>query len=97
LNLAGVDHTGSSATTQRGRGDTSVSTASVDIGLLAQRRRGLLLAITGRRIRRGAFDSVDHLQNAITRYIDSHNNDCRPFVWTASVKAIMRGCGWQIG
>src|SRR5580692_6046302 len=43
LNLAGVDHTGSPATTQRGRGDASISTASVDIGLLAQRRRALLL------------------------------------------------------
>jgi hypothetical protein len=58
---------------------------------------GFFSAITRRRIRRGAFDSVDHLQNAITRYIDSHNSDCRPFVWTTSAKAIMRGSGRRIG
>jgi len=38
--------------------------------------------------RRGAFHSVDDLQNAIKRYIDAHNSDCRPFVWTSSAKAI---------
>ena len=32
--------------------------------------------------------SVDDLQNAIKRYIDAHNSDCRPFVWTSSAKAI---------
>ena len=35
-----------------------------------------------------AFHSVDDLQNAIKRYIDAHNSDCRPFVWTSSAKAI---------
>ena len=35
-----------------------------------------------------AFHSIDDLQNAITRYIDSHNSDCRPFAWTTSAKAI---------
>ena len=49
---------------------------------------GFFSAITRRRIRRGAFHSVDHLQNAIARYINSHNSDCRPFVWTTSAKAI---------
>ena len=49
---------------------------------------GFFSAITRRRIRRGAFHSVDDLHNAITRYIDAHNNDCRPFVWTTSAKAI---------
>ena len=49
---------------------------------------GFFSAITRRRIRRGAFHSVDHLQNAIARYIDAHNSDCRPFVWTTSAKAI---------
>jgi len=49
---------------------------------------GFFSAITRRRIRRGAFHSVDDLQNAITRYIDAHNSDCRPFVWTTSAKAI---------
>jgi hypothetical protein len=37
-----------------------------------------------------AFHSVDDLQNAIIRYIDSHKSDCRPFVWTTSAKAISK-------
>ena len=49
---------------------------------------GFFSAITRRRIRRGAFHSVDDLQEAITRYISAHNADCRPFVWTTSAKAI---------
>jgi transposase len=49
---------------------------------------GFFSAITRRQIRRGAFHSVDDLQTAITRYIDSHNSDSRPFVWTTSAKAI---------
>src|SRR5271156_5381328 len=48
---------------------------------------GFFSAITRRQIRRGAFHSVDDLQNAITRYINAHNGDCRPFTWT-SAKAI---------
>ena len=49
---------------------------------------GFFSAITRRQIRRGAFNSVDDLQNAITRYINAHNGDCRPFIWTTSAKAI---------
>jgi len=49
---------------------------------------GFFSAISRRRIRRGAFTSVGDLQNAIDRYIDAHNTDCRPFVWTTSAKAI---------
>ena len=49
---------------------------------------GFFSAITRRQIRRGAFHSVDDLQNAITRYIDAYNSDCRPFTWTTSAKAI---------
>ena len=49
---------------------------------------GFFSAITRRQIRRGAFHSVDDLQNAIKRYIDAHNSDCRPFTWTTSAKTI---------
>jgi DDE superfamily endonuclease len=49
---------------------------------------GFFSAITRRQIRRGALHSVDDLQTAITRYIDSNNSDSRPFVWTTSAKAI---------
>jgi hypothetical protein len=59
-----------------------------DLGLLAQRHRGLVLRHHAPPDPTGAFHSVDHLQNAIARYIDSHNSDCRPFVWTTSAKAI---------
>jgi transposase len=38
---------------------------------------GFFSAITRRQIRRGALHSVDDLQNAIKRYIDAHNSDCR--------------------
>jgi hypothetical protein len=33
-------------------------------------------------------EPVDDLQNAITRYVNAHNSDCRPFTWTTSAKAI---------
>jgi transposase len=49
---------------------------------------GFFSAITRGQIRRGAFHSVDDLQNAITRYIDAHNSDWQPFTWTTSAKAI---------
>jgi transposase len=49
---------------------------------------GFFSAITRRQIRRGVFHSVDDLQTAIKRYIDAHNSDSRPFVWTTSAKAI---------
>src|SRR4029077_14227184 len=54
---------------------------------------GFFSAITRRQIRRGAFHSLDDLQNAITRYINAHNSDCRPFTWTTSAKAIFEKLG----
>ena len=48
---------------------------------------GFFSAITRRRPTR-SLPFLDHLQNAIARYIDSHNSDCRPFVWTTSAKVI---------
>ena len=49
---------------------------------------GFFSAITRRRIRRGAFQSVVDLQAAINRYIGEHNNDPKPFVWTKTADAI---------
>ena len=40
--------------------------------------------ITDKRIRRGAFDSVAQLENAIMDYLEQHNANPKPFVWTAS-------------
>ena len=50
---------------------------------------GFFSAITRRRIRRGAFTFRRTIcRTRSTRYIDAHNSDCRPFVWTTSAKAI---------
>ena len=46
-------------------------------------------AITRRRIRRGTFRPVAELQEAINRYIEEHNNDPKPFVWTKSSQTIL--------
>ena len=45
--------------------------------------------ITQDRIRRGAFTSVAALETAIMDYLDQHNADPKPFVWTASAGAIL--------
>jgi transposase len=45
--------------------------------------------ITRRRIRRGVFTSVADLQDAIRRYIQEHNKDPRPFVWTKPAAVIL--------
>jgi transposase len=40
--------------------------------------------ITTKRIRRGIFRSVAELKQAIPDYLDRHNCDPKPFVWTKS-------------
>ena len=45
--------------------------------------------ITQERIRRGAFMSVIDLESAIMDYLEHHNADPRPFVWTASASSIL--------
>lgn len=45
--------------------------------------------ITTKRIRRGSFASVDSLVRAIDDFIATHNQDPRPFVWTADLKDIL--------
>ena len=45
--------------------------------------------ITDKRIRRGAFKSVDDLVATIMEYLEANNADPKPFVWTASVKTIL--------
>jgi transposase len=45
--------------------------------------------ITEDRIRRGVFKSVAELKLAIQQYLDNHNADPKPFVWTASATAIL--------
>ena len=45
--------------------------------------------ITDKRIRRGTFQNVKQLQQAITDYIDDHNDDPNAFKWTAKADAII--------
>jgi transposase len=45
--------------------------------------------ITEDRIRRGVFKSVAELEAAIQEYLDHHNANPKPFIWTASAAAIL--------
>ncbi|CAL4866073.1 hypothetical protein MMA231_00310 [Asticcacaulis sp. MM231] len=45
--------------------------------------------ITGDRIRCGVFKSVAELEGAIQDYLDHHNADPKPFVWTKSATDIL--------
>jgi len=45
--------------------------------------------ITRNRIRRGAFKSVAELKSAIHDYLDNHNANPKPFVWTKSANEIL--------
>ena len=45
--------------------------------------------ITDKRIRRGTFHNVKQLQQAITDYIDEHNEEPKAFKWTAKADQIL--------
>jgi len=45
--------------------------------------------ITRQAIRRGSFDSVGELINAIRAFIDGYNQRCRPFTWTKTADEIL--------
>jgi transposase len=45
--------------------------------------------LTNKRIRRGVFRSVKDLEAAIRDYIDVHNEDPKPFVWTKTADQIL--------
>lgn len=46
-------------------------------------------ALIRRRIRRGVFKSIVDLQAAINRYLDEHNANPKPFVWSKPAKNIL--------
>ncbi len=46
--------------------------------------------LTGKRIRRGTFLSVEDLKQAIGEFLSVWNADPKPFVWTAAVDSIMK-------
>ena len=45
--------------------------------------------LTDKCIRRGVFRSVAELESAIRAYIESHNDDPAPFIWTAKASDIL--------
>ena len=49
---------------------------------------GFFSRLTRQSLKRGVFRSVDDLEKAITRYIAATNKSPKPFVWTATAKAI---------
>jgi len=46
--------------------------------------------LTERRIRRGTFGSVRELESAIRDYLAHHNQDPKPFTWTADADSILK-------
>ena len=45
--------------------------------------------ISENRLRRDSFTSVDELEQAIAQYIEHHNKNPKPFIWTASADDIL--------
>ena len=45
--------------------------------------------LTTKALRRGSFYNVDDLIGAIFEYINQHNDNPKPFIWTASAKDIL--------
>jgi transposase len=45
--------------------------------------------LSRRRLKRGSFPSLVALQEAINRFVEEHNRDPRPFVWTADPGAVV--------
>lgn len=54
---------------------------------------GFFSKLTQQRLRRGVFKSVAELKEAITNYIDEHNQNPKPFVWTATAQKIIEKVG----
>jgi hypothetical protein len=58
-------------------------------------RKGFFAKLSKRRLKRGAFHSVADLQAAINRYLAEHNQQPKPFTWTADpdkiIAAVKRG------
>jgi hypothetical protein len=45
--------------------------------------------LTDKALRRGSFNSVPELIASIEDYLDAHNDDPKPFVWTATAESIL--------
>ena len=49
--------------------------------------------LTDKRLRRGIFPSVPQLIEAICNYVEGHNADPRPVVWTKTAQEILAKVG----
>lgn len=49
--------------------------------------------ITQRLIRRGSFNSVKELTQRIDHFVQHYNQNCKPFVWTATADSILEKIG----
>ena len=49
--------------------------------------------LTERQLRRGVFTSVKELEEAIMKFIDTHNESVKPFVWTKTTEEILLKVG----
>jgi transposase len=45
--------------------------------------------LTAKQLRRGVHRSIAALQRAIREYIDAHNQECKPFIWTKTADEIL--------
>jgi len=54
---------------------------------------GFFRKLDQQRLKRGVFRNVQQLVDAITAYIDGHNDDPKPFVWTAAADSILEKVG----
>jgi transposase len=56
---------------------------------------GFFATLTKRRLKRGVFRSVTDLQAAINRFLEDHNSQSKPFIWTKYpdqiIAAVRRG------
>jgi len=57
---------------------------------LVERFFGLL---TDKQLRRGVFTSVKELETTIMRFIETHNENKKPFIWTKSAEEILEKVG----
>jgi transposase len=78
------------------------SNAILDGRSISRRRRppdsaveGFFATLTKRRLKRGVFRSVADLQAVINRFLEDHNQQSKPFIWTADpdkiIAAVRRG------
>ncbi len=51
---------------------------------------GWFSKLTGKAIKRGSFRSITELKQAIEKYVNTSNDEAKPWVWTKDAKAIMK-------